>query len=320
MKMQRSELVLSATALLFSLVAPTAQATPFVIGDIFASTGSGNIQHYNSAGTLLETLNNGSGGYTTGSAFDSTGNFYVTNFSSHTVSKFDGPNDPHTRTSFGSGYSTPESIVFDSAGNVYVGNVGGGIQKFDSSGNLLTTFLPSTRVDFFDFLNPTTILFTQEGTAIHTLDITTGVQGADFATGLGGEAFALRALPAGGALVANDSNVLRLDSSGAIIQTYDLPGVDAFFALNLAPDGTSFLTGSFASSDLYRFDIASGNNIQTIDTGCGGTCLFGVSLFGEVTVINPPPTGDVPEPATIALLGVGLLGVAASRRKSAKQN
>jgi hypothetical protein len=153
--------------------------------------------------------------------------------------------------------------------------------------------------------------YTSEGRAIQRFDVGTNTQMTNFATlGGGGNAFALRLLADGGLLVADNGNVKRLDSTGAQIQTYDIAGVDGWFALNLDPNATSFWSGSFSNGNLYKFDIATGALLQTIATGSGS--LFGVSVFGEITQGGPPTT--VPEPGTLALLGVGLLGVA-SRRK-----
>jgi streptogramin lyase len=120
---------------------------------------------------------------------------------------------------FGGGYSTPEMIVFDLAGNAYVGNTGGFIRKFDANGNFLQQF-NSGRVDFLDLAaDQRTVLFTQEGTAIKRYDVVSDTPLSDFATGLGSRAFALRIRPNGEVLLANGNNILRLDANGNVIQT-----------------------------------------------------------------------------------------------------
>ena len=91
------------------LAAHSASAAAFASGDIFASIGGGQVAVYSSSGTLLQTLNTGAGGYTTGSTTDQSGNFYVTNFSNGSVSEFN--NSGALTGTFASGYSNPE---FDS--------------------------------------------------------------------------------------------------------------------------------------------------------------------------------------------------------------
>jgi hypothetical protein len=293
-------------------------AIPFQLGDVFASVGNGEVDHFRNDGTFVQTLNTTNGGFTTGAAFDASNNLYVTNFSSNRVAVFDS-NGTLTNADFAAGLSTPESVVFDTAGNMYVGNLGNGIRKYTAGGVFVGTVI-NTRVDFFDLTaDQSTFRFGQEGSSVLTVsnDIP-GTSGAAFAGGLS-QAFAMRILPDGGMLVADNANVKRFNAAGVQTQTYDLAGVDAWFALNLAADGTSFWSGSFNDGILRKFDIDSGTHLDTIDTGCGSSCLFGVAILGELTVGGPGPgPNSVPEPSALALFGAGLFGVtamAAYRRK-----
>jgi hypothetical protein len=65
------------------------------------------------------------------------------------------------------------------------------------------------------------------------------------------------------------------------------------------------------NNTFYRFDIATGGApLQTVNTGCGSTCFFGLSVFGEITAGN-----SAPEPATLLLVASSLLGLAVTRRR-----
>ena len=298
-----------------------AHAATFATGDIFASVASGNVNWYRADGSFVQTLNIGAGGFTTGMAFDAAGNLYVTGFSVGTVDKFDTSGNP--LGNFAAGLPTPESIVFDNSGNAYVGNVGGSIRKFDSAGNPLATILAGTRVDFMDLMaDQTTMLYTQEGGLIKSVNVATNTGLADFASGYGGsQAFALRVLADGGVLLADLVNVKRFNSAGTLTQSYDISGENSWFALNLNPDGNSFWSGNYSTANLYEFDLASGVNTQILNTGTGGNTLYGVGIFGEQTQgcqdCGGTDNNVIPEPTTMSLLGLGLLGLAKLRKKAA---
>jgi hypothetical protein len=258
--------------------------TGFATGDVFVSVGDGLVQERQPNGTLVRTLDTGKGAgfFTTGLAI-SGGNLYVTDFNANDVSKFG--SDGTLIGSFGSGYnSDPESIVFDSFGNAYVGQADGSksVLKFSPSGALLMSFSPATEdrgTDWIDLApDGCTLYYTSEGTNVKRFDVCTSVQLADFnAAPLAPNAFAVKLLPGGGALVADTSSIVRLDVSGAMIQQYGTGG-SGWFSLALDPDGTSFWAGDGVSGDVTRFDLASGNVLTSFNTGLGADSADGLAV------------------------------------------
>jgi WD40 repeat protein len=304
-----------------ALASASAHAAPFITGDIFAATGNGDVKHYNSSGTLIETLNTGQGGYTTGMGFDSSGNLYVTNFSAGTISRFAAatgallPPNP-----FASPGASPESLAFSSSGQFYVGRASGQVQRYSAAGTLQQTYGMAVNTDWIDLAaNQTTLFYNDEGGQIRRWDLTTNTALADFANNSanGGTAsYALRILGNGDVLSAAGSRINQYNAAGAFLGSYDVSGVDGFFALNIDPNGTSFLSGSFGNQTAYRFNIGSfGNNTQTQTLVAGGT-LYGLAIAGERTVA----TGGVPEPATWAMLLLGFGGMGYAMRRDPKVN
>jgi uncharacterized repeat protein (TIGR01451 family) len=287
----RWRVLLTALVAGLAALAFTQAASAFTNGDVFVSVSNGLVDEFTPSGTLVATLDTtkGPGVYTTGLAFDTAGNLYVTDFNANDVSKFDPAGT--LQGSFGSGYnSDDESILFDATGNAYVGQADGSHQvlKFDSAGNSLGSFSPATEnrgTDWIDLASDQcTLHYTSEGHSVKTFNVCTNTQGPDFATGLpGSTAYAHRILPDGGELVADTEEIVRLDAAGNVIQTYDAAGQDGWFALNLDPDGTSFWSADFNTSMVFHFDIATGIVLGSFSTGTAPLTVFGLAVKGELT-------------------------------------
>ena len=296
-------------------------AGPIPKGMVMVGTGGGLYSEYTQTGTLITQLNTTSGSANeTGCAFDPlTGDFYTTNFQASSVSKFD-PTGAFI-TLFGSGYNAhPESIAFDGASpeSVYVGQADGTheILKFDTTGKPTGTFKPTTDrrgTDWIDLASDRcTMFYCSEGLDVERFNVCTNTQLTNFNTAPlpGSNAFAHRVLlpgqfGAGGVLVADSQFIVRLDSTGALVQHYTVPDTGALFALNLDPDGTSFWTGDALSGFVSKIDIKSGAILQHWSAsgapgfvGVGGVCIKGELI--SVPTPTPPIKTTTPTPSAAA--------------------
>ena len=114
----------------------------------------------------------------------------------------------------------------------------------------------------------------------------------------------MRLLPpgdgSGGLLVADGAEIKRLeDAAGDVIQRYDVGNRDSWFALNLDPDGQSFWATDHEADQVVRFDIDTGNMVQSFTAGPGDT-VFGVCLKGELTAGIPQVESIMPRSYAIS--------------------
>lgn len=316
----RKKLCLAAAVFLAAGFAQAdAFAAQFSYGDVFASVNDGKVRHYGADGTLLETLDTGAGGITSGLAFDPAGNLYVSNHTQGSITRFSA-DEGHAASGFGVDLKIkkPEGITFDSSGNLWVGSgCCGDIKKLDPAGNNVLSLNTGRRADWIQ-------LNQAESKVYYTEDVHNGIRTIDIATGAHDEMLSARygfaqfqLLSDGGIIAAHKGTVKKLDSLGKLVASYDVAGVDKWFALDLTPDEESFWAGSYQNDTLYRFDIATGSVLQTIDTGLGGEHLFGVAVYTGGQVQLASLDTKVPEPGTMSMLAVtAATGLFFMRRRS----
>jgi hypothetical protein len=330
-KILRLSMVLFLAFFMAFVVVDRSQALPYTKGDVFADAGAGLIYEFTPTGTLVQTLNTTHVGEGDGMAFDNNGNLYATSgFAANTVVKFDSNGNLLT-ANFGTGIpggynSHPESVVVDNTNSVvYIGQPDGNHQvlKLDLNGNYLGSFNVGTQnrgTDWIDLqADLHTLRYTSEGTTVFRYDLATSTQLTAFnSVGLpNGPAYAHRILSDGGELVAATSAILKLNSAGTVVNNWTIPNTSLLFAINLDPNGTSFWTADYLNGEIYHLDLATGtviNHFNGFIPGQAHGVLGGLAVFGEITQSN------VPEPATMLLLGCGLLGlVGYGRRKIFKK-
>jgi hypothetical protein len=292
----------------------------WVTGDVFVGAGQGQYQVYDNFGNYKETIDTGLSGFTTGCAFNIDENdvkLYTTAFSQQTLTVFDDLH-PHAIVQSLSSPTSPESIVFDLAGNFYVGHANGDydIEKFNALGVSQGSYdvaVGARGSDWIDLSSDQrTMFYTSEGRTIRRYDVDgAGSQLTDFTILPGaGKAFALRLLGgdgSGGVLVADAYDIKRLDQNGNLVTTYN-PNqglgstyVPRWFALNLDPNGVSFWAGDSNSDNFYKINISTGAvevgpvNVKAPpgQPANPNGDLFGLCLLGEPTGGTGPGTqGD----------------------------
>lgn len=264
-----------------------AQLGAFAPGDVFVSLRTGQVQWWGPNGILKAVLVNVIPGKAEGMGFDRAGNLYVTHYcldptcrTGNSVEKFD--SSGISRGAFGSGYNcNPYAIVFDAATRAFVGQADctGSILRFDGLGVFQAEFLVapdnrgSARIDLAP--DACTMFYTSQGPNVKRFNICTNQQLPNFnkAPLPGGVTWALRILPDGGVLVACDIVIARLNAAGNLVQTYNVAGeLSLWEGLDLAGDGT-FWASNYGSSNVYRFDIATGNVLAGFNSGTPTTTV-----------------------------------------------
>jgi PKD repeat protein len=272
---------------------------------LFVGVSSGQAAEFTRSGNHQTTLNSNQGGSMTGMGFDAYENLYTTNFTADTVSRFNGSNT--LMGTFGSGYNCkPESIVFDRSGNAYVGETGcsHAILKFDAYGNLEAAYSVATEQEGSDWIDlaadQCTIFYTSQGSSVLRYNVCNKQQMPTFATGLS-TGLGVKILPDGSVLVADKQDVVRFDSAGRKIMTYNASGENCFASVALDSDNASFWAADYCTSDVVEFNINSGNEVSKFNSGTPANTVYGLTERIDPTRVTAAgPLTSSPAKASIS--------------------
>jgi hypothetical protein len=274
-------LVLCAAVALLSVPVQTHHIS-FEPGDVFVSLEPGPVQWYTPDGLLRQVLVSTVPGTGEGLGFDPSGNLYVARWctdpsctsTGNTIEMFSVLGV--SMGAVGTGYNcSPHAIVFREDWTAFVGQAGcsGDVLRFTPGTIEPDGFdvAPENQGSFWVDLAPDecTLFYTSMGPNVKRYDTCGGAQLPDFNLDPlpGGVTHDLRVLPDGGVIVSSGEVVVRLDASGALVQTYAVPGESTLWAgLALAADGT-FWAANYYSSIIHKFDLASGIRLAGINTG-----------------------------------------------------
>jgi outer membrane protein assembly factor BamB len=291
--LKRVALLVAAVVALWPGGGARALGLAFAPGDVFVSLENGPVQWYAADGTLNRVLVSTVGGTGEGMGFDPAGNLYVTRWCMDPWCRYTGDTVEEYNTlgqslgRVGSGYNcAPHAILFDGPGNAYVGQAGcsGAILKFAPGMTMPVAYAvaPDNQGSFWIDLaaDQCTVMYTSYGPNVKQFDLCAGIQLPNFnvAPLPGGAAQDLRILPDGGVIVSSGQVIARLDAAGILAGSYSIAGEPGFWAgLDLVGDGT-FWAGNYETSNVYRFDLATGGVVTGFNAHTPTHTVVGVRV------------------------------------------
>ncbi len=254
--------------------------TAFASGDVFLSAGAGTVAQYRppASSGRTDTL---ASGYTSsdagGMCFDALGNLYFSATSTTpTLAKFS-PNGalisgnwgPHTAPAGGQG----TGCTVDASGNVYVATMNY-ITKLNSSGTQVgqwaLTGVGGNGINSIGLKrDQCTLLYDDFSNRVRALNVCTGTQLADFATGLIGTCYEMVVRSDDSVVLACDEYINSLSSSGSVASSWHIGNYAASFTSVAVIGG---------SNTVWIGDYIN-RNMRVLDVGTGGTSnLFSVDV------------------------------------------
>jgi WD40 repeat protein len=306
------------------IVPSSCQASDLYVGNFFGDDS--DVLKYNGSTGAFESVfvpfNSGTLTFPLGAAFGADGNFYVTNSNNDRVLRYNGMTGAFINT-FASDVEDAAGLLFGPDGNMYVSNSTdpGSVTKLNGTTGAVISVLTGGGLSDPEGITfgPDGNLYVANNNDIVRFNGATGAFMDIFVTAGSGGLSAGRDVEFGpdGNLYATSSGVtggvLKYSgTTGAFLGAFVGPGSDLVLPRGLAfgPDGNLYVA-NFGVGDVLRFNGSTGAFIDTfVPTNSGG--LGGPTFL----LFNEPSSTTTPEPATLAMLGFGLVGLVAWKRKN----
>jgi hypothetical protein len=277
-------------------ISPIEAYDTFRFGDIVATGGDGIVDWYLPNGSLNHVITSLDGKHPAEMAFDPTGKLYVAdpifdNIDAPTVKVFH--NNGTFAGTFGSGYASPFSVVFDDTGNIYVGDSGelSRILKFDTAGNLLDSYAVagSFLISMDLAADQCVMYYSVSDPFVNRYDMCSRTELTPIA--VSDTILTVRLLPNGDLLTASFDNIFLSNTSGGLIKTYDL---GCHYGMSIDPEGTSFWAFAYGDSVHHKVDIETGAILENLTIAhmpeghVGCDISYGhIAVFGELRAATP---------------------------------
>ena len=253
-------------------------------GYVYISTSDG-IQKRTTEGLLVKIYRSGEESQFAGLATDLSGRLYAADVYANNLLIFEGLDE--TGKNIGTGLFNPVSMEFDFLSNINIKCLNSNeIKRFDYAGKQISSVVLNEPINGYCFYPDRNImLYSNKNGEIKSSEIySANSRSLTFSNGFTGNGYSMKILTKGNILVADGETIVRLDSSGKLIQTYDVPAHDYWYALCLDPDGKSFWCSDFCNSNVWKFDIETGKQLTFFNAGTPPGTVCGLAARNE---LNP---------------------------------
>lgn len=288
---------------------------PIARGDLVVSLSNDQVDEYTPAGTFVQTLMSSSDRLQlpTGSAFDGSGNLYVTDFSGNQILKRDALSGVVSvladNTTLGNNQelNAPESIAFNKGyTKMYVSDAnregsGGGINIINTSDGTGAGFLPLPsssgsegigESDWLAFDANSNLFMTNENASQGVMKVDLGagdIVQPSFVSSLPNIGYALSFDKDGNLWLGATDRILEFNPSGQQLKSITGPDFSLIFAAVFNPAGDRFYAGDLNNGKVFEYSL-DGTLQSSFDTNSG---VDGLSVAGAAIPPNPPPTSEV---------------------------